>query len=196
MLRNLFRTPIASARLTARCSNRRWLSHVSTHPVFPAILHRFQIHRESKLYDNSLKQDDWEYEDGVEISSDGLVHAKINLDVSNGALFTPNTHLMQELTRRSFDNYLDAVDNGQPTAEPHYLSIPKGTPVPDSLTLFRERASRFTLQPSYPISLAALNELLSKFYNEFGQITAPGVWLDKNPYNEAFFDDLEDWTSK
>ncbi|EZF14853.1 hypothetical protein H112_06022 [Trichophyton rubrum D6] len=42
----------------------------------------------------------------------------------------------------------------------------------------------------------SLNELLSKFYNEFGQITAPGAWLDKNPYNEAFFDDLEDWMSK
>lgn len=38
----------------------------------------------------------------------------------------PNTHLMQEVTRGSFDNYLDAVDDGQPTANPHYLCMPKG----------------------------------------------------------------------
>ena len=38
----------------------------------------------------------------------------------------PNTPFMQEITRRSYDNYLDAVDNGQPTAQPHYLEIPKG----------------------------------------------------------------------
>lgn len=46
--------------------------------------------------------------------------------VSNGALFMPNTHFMQEVTRRSFDNYLDAVDNGQPQASPHYLRVSKG----------------------------------------------------------------------
>lgn len=38
----------------------------------------------------------------------------------------PNTHFMQEVTRRSFDNYLDAIDNGQPAACPIYLSISKG----------------------------------------------------------------------
>lgn len=46
--------------------------------------------------------------------------------VSNGALFMPNTHFMQEITRLSFDNYLDAVDNGQPSASPHYLRVAKG----------------------------------------------------------------------
>jgi hypothetical protein len=46
--------------------------------------------------------------------------------VSNGSLLMPNTHFMQEITRRSFDNYLDAIDNGMLTATPHYLRIPKG----------------------------------------------------------------------
>ncbi|RWQ93079.1 hypothetical protein C8Q69DRAFT_81295 [Paecilomyces variotii] len=125
-----------------RFPNRRAFSYVSTHQVFPASLYRFQLHRDSKLYDRATEQNDSEYEDGVEISADGLVHPNITADcmqerihtfrlltysVSNGALLMPNTHFMQEITRRSFDHYLDIVESGQSiTAEPHYLCIPKG----------------------------------------------------------------------
>jgi hypothetical protein len=148
MFRNLLRARMP-IRGTGRCWDCRDLSHISVHSAFPATLYRFQIHRESKLFDKKLDQDDWEWEDGVEISDDGLVYPKINLDgmlfclhlcchlllktisVSNGALFMPNTHFMQKVTRRSFDNYLDAVDNGQPTANPHYLCISKGKNPPD-----------------------------------------------------------------
>lgn len=196
MLRNLFRIPRANYGFSVRGLNRRSLSYVSVHSVFPATLYRFQVHRESKLYDRALEQDDWEYEDGVEVSSDGLVHPEITMDVSNGSLFMPNTPFMQEITRRSYDNYLDAVDNGQPTAQPHYLEIPKETPIPKSLTLFRERASRFSLQPSYPMSLAELNEALTEFYMKAGHITTSDEWLDKNPYHEALFDNSEEWMSK
>lgn len=134
---------MAGSGFSIRHLSCRTLSYLSVHSVFPATLYRFQLHRESKLYDKALGQDDWEYEDGVEVSSDGLVHPKITLDsivlvipvfhliltiilVSNGSLLMPNTHFMQEITRRSFDNYLDAVDNGLPTVTPHYLRIPKG----------------------------------------------------------------------
>ena len=48
------------------------------------------------------------------------------VQVSNGALFMPNTHFMQEITRRSFDNYLDAIDNGHDVAYALYLTISKG----------------------------------------------------------------------
>lgn len=44
----------------------------------------------------------------------------------------PNTHLMQKITQMSFDYYLDNLEN-QATAEPlepHYLCIPKGSPIP------------------------------------------------------------------
>ena len=41
----------------------------------------------------------------------------------------PNTHFMQEITRRSYDNYLEGVDNGQPAANPHYLRIIKGNSI-------------------------------------------------------------------
>ena len=80
MLRNLFRIPRANYGFSVRGLNRRSLSYVSVHSVFPATLYRFQVHRESKLYDRALEQDDWEYEDGVEVSSDGLVHPEITMD--------------------------------------------------------------------------------------------------------------------
>ncbi|EFW14987.1 hypothetical protein D8B26_000377 [Coccidioides posadasii str. Silveira] len=197
MFRAFLHTTSARAGLSASPLNRRSLSYASQHSVFPATLYRFQIHRRSDLYDRRLEQDDWEYEDGVEVSDDdGLVRPKVAPRVSNGALFMPNTHFMQEITRRSFDNYLDGVDSGKPTAEPHYLCIPQGTSIPNVLTLFREQASRFSLQPSYPMTLAALNEALTKFYSESGHVIAAEEWLDKNPYHEAGFDDSEDWMSK
>jgi hypothetical protein len=38
----------------------------------------------------------------------------------------PNTYYMQELTRMHYDYYLDAVEDGKPPADPHYLCLPKG----------------------------------------------------------------------
>jgi len=122
--------------------NRRNLSLISVHSTFPATLYRFQLQRESKLYDKNLQQDDGEVEDAVEVSKDGLVCpgitdtgervlfpssfvTQINI-VSNGALFMPNTHFMQELTRMSYDYYMDSVQDGQPSVEPYYICIPKG----------------------------------------------------------------------
>ena len=60
-----------------RSPGRRALSYVSTHQTFPASLSRFQTHRHSILFDRAFEQDDWEYEDGVEVSADGLVHPNI-----------------------------------------------------------------------------------------------------------------------
>ena len=114
--------------------NRRNLSFISVHSTFPATLYRFQLQRESRLYDKDLRQDDGEVEDAVEVSKDGLVRPGITntgaqvsyssssfitqIDkVSNGALFMPNTHFMQELTRMSYDHYMDSVQDGQPCAD-------------------------------------------------------------------------------
>ncbi|KAL2859977.1 uncharacterized protein BJX67DRAFT_335529 [Aspergillus lucknowensis] len=190
MFRNILR-PITGA--SAHFQNRRALSYASSHSVSPATLYRFQVCPESKLFDKRFEQDDWEWEDGIEVARDGLVYPKISPDVSNGALFMPNTHFMQEITRRAFDNYLDAIDNGQPVACPLYLSISKGTAIPKTLTLYRERDSRFTLQPSYPMTLQALNEALNCFYATSCSSTPPEEWLKRNPYNEAYFDNSEDW---
>ncbi|PWY73820.1 hypothetical protein BO94DRAFT_524772 [Aspergillus sclerotioniger CBS 115572] len=190
MFRNIFR-PTSGA--STRFQNYRALSYVSSHSISPATLYRFQVRPESQLFDKRLDQDDWEWEDGIEVARDGLVYPKISPDVSNGALFMPNTHFLQEITRRSFDNYLDAIDNGQAEACPLYLTISKGTAIPKSLTLYRERDSRFTLQPSYPMTLQALNEALTNFYTKSCSSTPPEDWLEKNPYHEAFFDNKEEW---
>lgn len=80
MFQNFLRHAQAPALGILRFPNRRAFSYVSTHQTFPASLHRFQIHRDSKLYDRAFGQDDWEYEDGIEVSADGLVHPDITAD--------------------------------------------------------------------------------------------------------------------
>ncbi|EER42716.1 conserved hypothetical protein [Histoplasma capsulatum H143] len=57
--------------------------------VFPATLYRFQVYRESRLYDRRLAKNDRdyeEYEDGIEVASDGLVYPNISLDALNEIL--------------------------------------------------------------------------------------------------------------
>lgn len=59
-----------------------------------------------------------------------------------------------------------------------------------------------TLQGMFPIqnglytnvaNYAALNEALTNFYATSCSSTPPEEWLEKNPYNEAFFDNSEEW---
>ncbi|KAI9368682.1 hypothetical protein BJX61DRAFT_537048 [Aspergillus egyptiacus] len=163
----------------AHWQNRRALSYVSSHSISPATLYQFQ-----------------EWEDGIEVAHDGLVYPRIivdGVDCSNGALFMPNTHLMQKVTWSSFDNYLDSIDNGQPAACHIYLSISKGTAIPKSLILRRERDLRFSLQPSHPMTLQAFNMILTEFYATSRSSTPPEEWLEKHPYHEACFGNSEEW---
>jgi hypothetical protein len=76
MFRNISRITTASCGPAARgrgFGNRRNLSLISVHSTFPATLYRFQLQRESRLYDKNLQQDNVEVEDAVEVSKDGLV---------------------------------------------------------------------------------------------------------------------------
>ncbi|KAJ5836891.1 hypothetical protein N7447_002917 [Penicillium robsamsonii] len=91
----------------------------------------------------------------------------------------------------SNDYYLEDVESGDPAAEAHYLSMPKGTAIPKSLILFRERTSRFSLRPAHPMSLDDVNTTLTHFYLEFGRTFNPDAWLEMNVYHEAFVDDQE-----
>lgn len=63
------------------------------HSVFPAALYRFQVYRESKLFDKSLGKDDWDPEDSVEVSADGLVYPKIAVDGMLQCTFHYSCHL-------------------------------------------------------------------------------------------------------
>lgn len=80
MFPNFLRRTQASALGISRFPHRRAFSYVSTHQTFPASLYRFQIHRDSKLYDRAFRQDDWEYWDGIDISADVLVRQNISID--------------------------------------------------------------------------------------------------------------------
>ncbi|KAJ5165428.1 uncharacterized protein N7500_007258 [Penicillium coprophilum] len=208
MLQEIIRHMQAPGLSISRRSHHRPFSYMSRHSTFPASLYRFQIHRNSRLHDRNFKRDEWEYEDGIEVTPDGLVHPNATADckrihhhivrpltylVSNGALFMPNTQYMQQVTRISNDHYLEDVESGDPAAEAHYLCIPKGTVIPKSLVLFRERTSRFSLQPVHPMLLDSLNDTLTHFYLEFGRTFNPDAWLEMNPYDEAFVDDQEQW---
>lgn len=55
----------------------RTISLVSVHRTSPATLYRFQLQRESRLYDKKLKEDDQDFNDAVEVSKDGLVRPGI-----------------------------------------------------------------------------------------------------------------------
>lgn len=79
-LRHVFRTRLWSFNTPAWSTYRRHHSYLSTHSAFPATLYRFQVQRGSTLYDRKFDQDDLEWEDGMEIADDGLVHAKISVD--------------------------------------------------------------------------------------------------------------------
>ncbi|OSX65191.1 hypothetical protein POSPLADRAFT_1065122 [Postia placenta MAD-698-R-SB12] len=197
-----------------RSLNHRRFSSESVHSVFPATLYRFQIHRESRLFDKSLGKDDWDPEDGVEVHADGLVHPELTSDVSNGARFRPNTHSMQQVTRESYEYYIEAVDGGKPAANPHLLCIRKGTKLPDSLVLYREKYSHFSLQPSRPMPLIgtlkpllpnllisqlgsiALNKTLTEFYKKKGKTLDIDKWLEENSFFKASLDYLGDWENK
>jgi hypothetical protein len=141
MLKTIIRRPVA--RVTGTPRNRRNFSLISVHSNFPATLYRFQLSRESQLYDQKLQQEDSEVRDAVNISQDGLVypevydycalafppsshttaHAVASLE---RCAFMPNTYILQELTRMSFDYYLDNQADSLPSAVPHFLRIPKG----------------------------------------------------------------------
>ncbi|KAL2824093.1 hypothetical protein BDW59DRAFT_180377 [Aspergillus cavernicola] len=64
----------------------------SSHSIFPATMHQFQLCPETIPFDKKkFDRDDLEWEDGIEVASDGLVHAKRYPNDSNGgALFMPN----------------------------------------------------------------------------------------------------------
>ncbi|KAI0782317.1 hypothetical protein C8Q75DRAFT_801215 [Abortiporus biennis] len=200
MLRILKRPGVRTFQVKLECqsSHRRNFTYLSTHTVFPATLYRFQIHLKSNLYDIRLEEDVWDLNaDRVQVSEhDGLVHPYVSSAFSNGASFKPNTQFMQEVTRQFYNNYRDAIDNGQPPADPHYLCIPKGTTIPDDLTLYREQTSWFSLQPSRPITLEALNNALTEFYMKSGVVIPAEEWLKEHPYQEASSDDSEEWMNR
>ncbi|EGC42809.1 conserved hypothetical protein [Histoplasma capsulatum var. duboisii H88] len=89
MFRHFLSTRGAIYGISAHSLNVRKFSYLSIHSVFPATLYRFQVYRESRLYDRTLAKNDRdyeEYEDGIEVASDGLVYPNISLDALNEIL--------------------------------------------------------------------------------------------------------------
>ncbi|EGD99989.1 hypothetical protein TESG_07317 [Trichophyton tonsurans CBS 112818] len=196
----MFRTTVINPLIKGKpvFNARRHFTVTSIHDSFPATLYRFQIHRDSRLYDKELKKgnEDLEFADGVEISKDGLVYPGITNILSNGAVFMPNTRWMQQQTRMSYDYFLeDMADRQPPDAFPHFLCIPKGTVIPKSLMLLRGRNIRceFSLMPSSPMKLKELNDTLMEFYLKHGTATPADEWLGSHGYAESFDESTDDY---
>jgi len=75
-IRPVFHSPRGFAP-RASSLKRRTFCLVSVHHTFPATLYRFQLQRESQLYDEKLQDDDRQFGDAVKVSKDGLVRPGI-----------------------------------------------------------------------------------------------------------------------
>lgn len=155
-IRHCFAAPSSSSLIRSRK-----ISLISIHRTFPATLYRYDIHRESKLYEKRefklyLKSQNGKAKilyHGVEVQ-DGLVYPAITDDRVEAFLsrlpsllnhyvcsfkwrpFMPNTFEMQFMARCLYDVFVHYEAKGEVSGEPHYLRILKGTYV-DCLSLQR-----------------------------------------------------------
>ncbi|KAA8645050.1 uncharacterized protein ATNIH1004_009261 [Aspergillus tanneri] len=156
-------------------------------------MHRFQMQPKSQLFDFEKQQGRY-VRDSLVVSEGGLVFPKLSgsFPYSNGPVFRPNTCLMQELLRTDYDRYDEEVEGGYSPADPQVVSIKKGTEIPESLVLFREDSSRFSLQPSRPLLLDDFNNILDEFYSTSAILTNAADWMETHEYHNAFADNAEE----
>ncbi|KAJ5782102.1 hypothetical protein N7457_003876 [Penicillium paradoxum] len=181
---------LPAARLNI--NQARKFSLLSTHASFPATMYRFQLERKATLYD--VRQDETRYrKDAISVSDDGLVHAMISKSspYSNGPIFMPNSRLMQQMLRFDFERYQEDIGDGKSLLDPTVICIQRGTPIPPALVLWREGVSRFSLQPSEPLEVEKLNDVLSEFYEKSATVISAEEWIEKHPYRESFADQNE-----
>ncbi|KXG51850.1 uncharacterized protein PGRI_092430 [Penicillium griseofulvum] len=181
---------LPAARLNI--NQARKFSLLSTHASFPATMYRYQLARKATLYD--VTQDETRHrKDAISVSNDGLVHAAIlkSSPYSNGPIFMPNSRLMQQMLRFDFDRYQEEIGDGKSLLDPTVICVPRGTPIPPALVLWREGVSRFSLQPSSPMEIEKLNDVLSEFYEKSATVVGAEEWIEKHPYRESFADENE-----
>lgn len=181
---------LPAARLNI--NQARKFSLLSTHASFPATMYRYQLERKATLYD--VTQDETRHrKDAVNVSADGLVHATISKSspYSNGPVFMPNSRLMQQMLRFDFDRYQEEISDGKALLDPTVICVPRGTPIPSALVLWREGMSRFSLQPSSPMEIEKLNDALSEFYENSATVVSAQEWIEKHPYRESSPDENE-----
>ncbi|KAJ5951709.1 uncharacterized protein N7479_010122 [Penicillium vulpinum] len=179
---------LPAARLNI--NQTRKFSLLSTHASFPATMYRYQLSRKATLYD--VAQDETRHrKDAVNVSDDGLVHATISKSspYSNGPIFMPNSRLMQQMLRFDFARYQEEIDDGKCLLDPTVICVPRGTPIPPALVLWREGMSRFSLQPSNPMEIENLNDVLSEFYEKSATVIGAEEWIEEHPYRESFADE-------
>ncbi|KAJ5684031.1 uncharacterized protein N7477_000376 [Penicillium maclennaniae] len=187
---------LPAARLNL--NHARKFSLLSTHASFPATMYRYQLQRKASMYD-SREEGNRSSKDAVKVSEDGLVHAMISKSspYSNGPIFMPNSRLLQQMLRFDFKSYQEEVSDGKVSLDPTVICIPRGTTIPAGLVLWREGVSRFSLQPSEPMEVGKLNEVLSEFYEASATSVPTEEWIEKHPYKESSPDQNEkEWMEK
>ncbi|KAE8353376.1 hypothetical protein BDV28DRAFT_133216 [Aspergillus coremiiformis] len=192
-MRPKFRCYTSFTRNNAGC--KRQFSLISVHTKFPATMYRLQIQRNSHLFNQQEGKGGY-IRDSITVSKNGLVYPMLSssFPYSNGPVFRPNTCLMQEILRRDYDNQVEEAEASGSTIDSLVITIRKDTVIPPSLILFRNESSRFSLQPSSPLSLSAFNNILDEFYSTSATFTDAMEWMEKHEFHDAFADSAnEEW---
>ncbi|PHH78512.1 hypothetical protein CDD82_3021 [Ophiocordyceps australis] len=152
-------------------------------------------------YAGNEDKDDRPLDDAVVPSADDIVYPAVSrhntMPYSNGAVMLPNTTAMQTDLRVYFSEFLTHNKGIQVELEPRVLTIRKGTALPDTLILFHEISSRFSLQPRIGLTLNDLNSELHKFFEAHARKEGIRPWLQRNAFMYAAKDkDEETWMSR
>ncbi|OAA63638.1 hypothetical protein SPI_03801 [Niveomyces insectorum RCEF 264] len=112
-------------------------------------------------------------------------------------MYAASTFMMQELTRRYFDDFLDLQEAGNTVEVPQIYTIPKSTPIPSHIILTNDFLARFTLQPSHGMALQDLNRVLDEFFDKHAVKEDAESWIERHPYPSSTPDDADDvWMKK
>ena len=88
----------------------------------------------------------------------------------------------------------NGLDEGQSSSDTMVLRLSKRTHIPSALTLLHEQSSRLSLQPSGPMNVNDLNDLLSDFCSQSATFSNASDWMDANEYHNAVADDaVQKW---
>ncbi|KKA22481.1 hypothetical protein T310_3479 [Rasamsonia emersonii CBS 393.64] len=96
--------------------------------------------------------------------------------VPRGAIFKPNLPATYKENSSLYQENMDCFADDD-EIDPVIICIPKGTPLPRSLILFRLADTHFELQPAYPMHLHVFNEILTEFYASRGVAIPAETWL-------------------
>ncbi|KAL0483621.1 CTP synthase [Acrasis kona] len=126
-------------------------------------------------YDTQMKKNSRSYD--LVFNENGLVDGIFSglFERPNGASLRPNSRMMQEIVRNFKGKNVTVYE------------IPKGTKLPEGLTLKHEHSDHYSIQTTKPISLKELNAKLTEFMKQSAKKYTKNEWCDEYPFESAKF---------